>query len=70
LWSFKYSFICVIKTHCPNLEKLCLAMTYMSIAIVYMTPGPGIREGRKSASGSRIREEQPGSYIFELRNQF
>jgi hypothetical protein len=38
--------------------------------IVYMTPGPGIREGRKSASGSRIREEQPGSYIFELRNQF
>jgi hypothetical protein len=22
----------VIKTHCPNLEKLCLAMTYMSIA--------------------------------------
>jgi hypothetical protein len=96
LWSFKYSFICVIKTHCPNLEKLCLAMTYMSIAgtgrfsvfllllvkvgykgalkfwnnIVYMTPGPGIREGRKSASGSRIREEQPGSYIFELRNHF
>ncbi len=26
--------------------------------------------GRKSASGSRIRDEQPGSYFLELRNQF
>jgi hypothetical protein len=26
--------------------------------------------GRKSASGSGIRDEQPGSYFLELRNQF
>jgi hypothetical protein len=30
--------------------------------------GSGIRDGRKSASGSRIRDEQPGSYFLELRN--
>jgi hypothetical protein len=27
-------------------------------------PGFGIRDGRKSASGSGIRDEQPGSYFF------
>jgi hypothetical protein len=26
--------------------------------------------GRKSASGSGIRDEQPGSYVLELRNHF
>jgi hypothetical protein len=26
--------------------------------------------GRKSASGSGIRDEQPGSYFLELRNNF
>jgi hypothetical protein len=26
--------------------------------------------GRKSASGSEIRDEQPGSYFLELRNHF
>jgi hypothetical protein len=26
--------------------------------------------GRKSACGSRIRDEQPGSYFLELRNHF
>ncbi len=26
--------------------------------------------GRKSASGSAIRDEQPGSYFLELRNHF
>jgi hypothetical protein len=31
---------------------------------------PGIRDGRKSASGSGIRDEQPGSYFLELKNQF
>jgi hypothetical protein len=31
---------------------------------------PGIRDGRKSASGSGIRDEQPGSYFLELRNHF
>jgi hypothetical protein len=29
---------------------------------------PGIRDGRQSASGSGIRDEQPGSYFLELRN--
>jgi hypothetical protein len=31
---------------------------------------PWIRDGRKSASGSGIRNEQPGSYFLELRNHF
>jgi hypothetical protein len=31
---------------------------------------PGIRDGIKSASGSGIRDEQPGSYFLELRNHF
>jgi hypothetical protein len=32
--------------------------------------GSGIRYGRISASGSGIRDEQPGSYFLELRNHF
>ncbi len=36
----------------------------------FLTPGSGIRDGRTSASGSGIRDEQPGSYFFELRNHF
>jgi hypothetical protein len=36
----------------------------------FLTPGSGIRDGRKSASRSGIRDEQPGSYILELRNRF
>jgi hypothetical protein len=35
-----------------------------------LTPGSGIRDRRKSASGSGIRDEQTGSYFFELRNHF
>jgi hypothetical protein len=35
-----------------------------------LTSGSGIRDGRKSASGSGIRYEQPGSYFLELRNHF
>jgi hypothetical protein len=31
---------------------------------------PWIRDGRKSASGSGIRDEQPGSYFLELRTHF
>jgi hypothetical protein len=31
---------------------------------------PGIRDGRKSASGSGIRDEQPGSYFLELISHF
>jgi hypothetical protein len=31
---------------------------------------PGSRMGRKSASGSGIRDEQSGSYFLELRNHF
>jgi hypothetical protein len=36
----------------------------------FLTPGSGIRDGRKSASGSGIRDEQPGSYFCELRTHF
>jgi hypothetical protein len=32
----------------------------------FLNPGSGIRDGRKSASGSGIRDEQPGSYFLEL----
>ncbi len=35
-----------------------------------LDPGSGIRDGRQSASGSGIRDEQPGSYFLELRNHF
>ncbi len=38
--------------------------------VAFLTPGSGIRDGRKSASGSGIRDEQPGSYFLELRNHF
>ncbi len=34
----------------------------------FLTPGSGM--GRKSASGSGIRGEQPGLYFLELRNYF
>ena len=33
----------------------------------FLTPG---WDGRKSASGSGIRDEQPGSYFLELRTHF
>jgi hypothetical protein len=36
----------------------------------FLTPGSGIRLGKKSGSGSGIRDEQPGSYFLELRNHF
>jgi hypothetical protein len=36
----------------------------------FLTPGSGIRDGRKSASGSGIRDEQPGSYFLERRKHF
>ncbi len=36
----------------------------------FLTPGSGIPDGRKSSSGSGIRDEQPGSYFLELRNHF
>jgi hypothetical protein len=34
----------------------------------FLTTGSGM--GRKSASGSGIRDDQPGSYFLELRNHF
>jgi hypothetical protein len=34
----------------------------------FLTPGSGM--GKKTASGSGIRDEQPGSYFLELRNHF
>ncbi len=34
----------------------------------FLTPVSGM--GRKSASGSGIRDEQPGSYFLDLRNHF
>ncbi len=40
--------------------------TYSSVA----DPDPGSGMGRKSASGSGIRDEQPGSYFLELSNYF
>jgi hypothetical protein len=34
----------------------------------FLTPGSGV--GKKSGSGSAIRDEQNGSYFLELRNHF
>jgi hypothetical protein len=50
----------------------------ISCSVADLDPGSGIgclfdpwiRDGRKSASGSGIRDEQPGSYFLELRNHF
>jgi hypothetical protein len=39
-------------------------------AFLTLDTGSGIRDGRKSASGSGIRDKQPGSYFLELRNHF
>jgi hypothetical protein len=36
----------------------------------FLTPGSWIWDGRKSASGSGIRDEQPRSYFLELRNHY
>ncbi len=36
----------------------------------FLTPGSGNQDGRKSASGSGIRDEQPRSYVLELKNHF
>jgi hypothetical protein len=36
----------------------------------FLTPGSRIRDGRKSAFGSGIRDEQPGSFFLELRKDF
>jgi hypothetical protein len=36
----------------------------------FLTPGSGIRDERKSAFGSGIRNEQSGSYFLELGNHF
>ncbi len=36
----------------------------------FLTPGSGIWDGRKSALGSGIRDEQPGSHFLELGNHF
>jgi hypothetical protein len=35
-----------------------------------MIRDPGTGMGKKSGSGSGIRDEQPGSYFLELRNHF
>jgi hypothetical protein len=54
----------------PGAVKICLP--YHSVADpgygAFLTPGSGMV--RKSASGSGIRDEQPGSYFVELRNHF
>ncbi len=48
-----------------NAKKQCCG----SGSGAFLTPGSGM--GRKSAaSGSGIRDEQPGSYFLELRNHF
>jgi len=57
--------------------KICtdLQTKYLHTSVADPDPGSGIgcifdRDGRKSASGSGIRDEQPGSYFLELRNHF
>ncbi len=51
--------------------RFCFILDKISVADpdpgsgAFLTPGSGM--GRKSASGSGIRDEQPGSYLLELR---
>ncbi len=45
-------------------------MIIVVIFAVLRIMDPGSVMGRKSASGSGIRDEQPGSYFLELRNHF
>jgi hypothetical protein len=75
-----------IQRHCWYLSEhlvfLALANDYIELEPVlririrdpglgtFLTPGSGIRDGRKSVSGSGIRDEQPGSCFLELRNHF
>jgi hypothetical protein len=44
--------------------------TQNKLSISVADPDPGSGMGGKSASGSGIRDEQPGSYFLELRNHF
>ncbi len=56
-WCFFFKAVLRIRIRDPGLRA-------------FLTPGSGIRDGRKLASGSGIRDEQPGSYFLELRNHF
>ncbi len=53
----------------PNLAVMRIRIRDPGLG-AFLTPGSGIRDGRKSASGSGLRDEQPGSYFSELRNHF
>jgi hypothetical protein len=54
--------------------RICYSQAVLRIRIRDPVPfwplDPGSGMGRKSASGSGIRDEQPGSYFLELRNHF
>jgi hypothetical protein len=59
----------VKRTCCSRNKKAVLRIRIRDPGLdAFLTPGSGIRDGRKSASGSGIRDEQPGSYFLELRN--
>ncbi len=67
-------YIFVGLTEAPTLYKLKHFKPVLRIRDpglgAFLTPGSGIRDGRKSACGSGIRDEQPGSYFLEFRNHF
>jgi hypothetical protein len=51
-------------------ERAKLLPLNSPISVADPDTGSWIRDGRKSASGSGIRDEQPESYFLELRNHF
>jgi hypothetical protein len=58
-----------LKRHLFSIPVLRIRIRDLGLG-AFLTPGSGIGDGRKSASGSGIRDEQPGSYFLELRNHF
>jgi hypothetical protein len=62
-----YSPITNYKLQITNIVKFSVADPDPGSG-AFLTPGSGM--GRKIASGSGIRDEQPGSYFLELRNHF
>ncbi len=67
MYAYAYRYFCLL---------VFVRVPYLTVNDADPDPGlgafstPGSRDGRKSASGSGIRNEQPGSYFLELRNHF
>jgi hypothetical protein len=67
-------FVIGINNRSVWFRNVCITKPVLRIRIRDPVPfsplDPGSGMGRKSSSGSGIRDEQPGSYFLELRNHF